>query len=174
MKLYFEPRHGLRHVVVVGLGGTGSHLARSVARIVYDMRARRMHPPQVTFIDPDTVENKNVGRQMFLPADVGHNKAVLLARRFNCALGLDIAAIPEPYDPDRHPSGRNVLLIGCVDTQVRPAAQSIQPFAFLRPWRPWMLSASHTQSHPYQPHPQCRCHPHHLHGLFQRKGAPVH
>lgn len=74
-----------------------------------------MHTPRITFIDPDTVEKKNVGRQMFTLADLGQNKAELLMRRLNLALGLDITAIPEPFDPDRHPNGNGTLLIGCVD-----------------------------------------------------------
>lgn len=111
----FEPRHGINHVVVVGVGGTGSALVRTVARILYDMNRRGLFTPRMTLIDPDTVEEKNVGRQMFTPADVGQNKAVLLARRFNLALGLDITAFPEPFDPERHPSGHGTLLVGCVD-----------------------------------------------------------
>ncbi|MBN1121797.1 MAG: ThiF family adenylyltransferase [Anaerolineae bacterium] len=112
----FEPRHAINHVVLVGVGGTGSALARSVARIIYDMSQRGMHTPRFTLIDPDHVEEKNVGRQAgFAPADVGHNKAMLLSRRFNLALGLDSTAIPEPFDPERHPNGPGTLLLGCVD-----------------------------------------------------------
>ncbi len=111
----FEPLHGVGQVVLVGCGGTGGQLARSAARIVYDMGRRGLHAPRLTFIDPDVVEECNVGRQLFTPADVGVNKAVLLARRFNLALGLDISAIPEPFDPVRHPNGPGTLLLGCVD-----------------------------------------------------------
>ena len=80
----FEPRHAINHVVLVGVGGTGSALARSIARILYDMGRRGMHTPRYTLIDPDTVEQKNVGRQAgFAPADIGQNKALLLSKRFN-------------------------------------------------------------------------------------------
>ena len=111
----FEPRHAINHVVVVGVGGTGSALARSIARIIYDMNRRNLHVPRFTLIDPDIVEEKNVGRQMFTPADIGRNKAVLLSRRFNLALGLSSTAIPEPFNPEHHPNGPGTLLVGCVD-----------------------------------------------------------
>lgn len=111
----FEPRHAINHVVVVGVGGTGSALARSIARIIYDMNRRGLFTPRFTLIDPDVVEEKNVGRQMFTPADIGQNKAVLLSRRFNLALGLSSTAIPEHFDPEHHPNGFGTLLIGCVD-----------------------------------------------------------
>lgn len=112
----FEPRHGINHVVLIGVGGTGSALARTIARILYDMNRRGMFTPRFTLIDPDTVEEKNVGRQAaFAPGDIGQNKAVLLSRRFNLVLGLSSTAIPELFDPDSHPNGHGALLIGCVD-----------------------------------------------------------
>lgn len=135
----FEPRHAVNHVVIVGLGGTGSQLARSAARIIYDMGQRRMHTPRITFIDPDTVDEKNAGRQMFTPADVGQNKAELLMRRFNLALGLDITAIPEPFDPERHPNGPGTLLVGCVDNyQARRALAQARGF--------WIDCGNHFES----------------------------
>lgn len=111
----FDHRQHIRQVVIVGLGGTGSQVARSVARMVYDMRQRNLSTPDLYLVDPDVIETKNVGRQMFTPADVGQNKAVVLARRFNMALGLQIRASAEMFNPNRHPSGHGVLLIGCVD-----------------------------------------------------------
>jgi PRTRC genetic system ThiF family protein len=114
----FEPRYAISHVVVVGLGGTGSQLARSIARIAFDMKRSDLFAPSISFVDPDRVEENNVGRQMFTAADVGQYKAELLARRFNAALGLDITAIPEPFDPERHGGQHGTLLVGCVDNHL--------------------------------------------------------
>ncbi len=115
----FEPRFAINRLVIVGLGGTGSALARSVARIAFDMRRSNLFTPSIFFCDPDNVEDSNVGRQAgFAPADVGQSKAALLARRFNLALGLDITAIPEPFDPDRHAERHSTLLVGCVDNHL--------------------------------------------------------
>lgn len=111
----FDPFMHLQTVTVVGLGGTGSQVARSLARTIYDMRRARLHTPAVVFIDPDVVEEKNVGRQMFAAGDVGQNKSRVLARRFNQALGLQIAAIDQPVDARRHFERHGSLIIGCVD-----------------------------------------------------------
>ncbi len=115
----FNPNLHIKTVAVVGLGGTGAQIARHVARIIYDMRRSRLHTPQIIFIDPDTVEAKNVGRQLFTEAEIGQNKAVALMRRFNCALGLNIVAIPEAIRADAHFEryGSN-LVIGAVDNHL--------------------------------------------------------
>ncbi|MBZ0283458.1 MAG: PRTRC system ThiF family protein [Anaerolineae bacterium] len=111
----FDPFMHLQNVIVVGLGGTGSQVARSLARMIFDMRRARLHTPAVVFIDPDVVEEKNVGRQMFATGDVGQNKSRVLARRFNQALGLEIAAVDQPLDARRHLERHSNLVIGCVD-----------------------------------------------------------
>jgi PRTRC genetic system ThiF family protein len=112
----YEPRHAVRHIVLVGVGGTGSALARSIARMLYDMDRRGMHLPKMTLIDPDIIEERNVGRQSgFAPSDVGQSKAAVLSRRFNLALGLNIEAIAAPFDPEDHHTTTSTLLVGCVD-----------------------------------------------------------
>lgn len=122
-QLHFDYDREIKHILIVGLGGTGSQLARSIARMIYDMRSRRLATPELSFIDPDAVSMKNVGRQMFAAADVGHNKAEVLARRFNAALGLEISWLPESFDADRHIGteswqGRSFLVCGAVDNHL--------------------------------------------------------
>jgi hypothetical protein len=120
----FDPNTHIQTVVIVGCGGTGAQVARIVARILYDMRRARLHTPKIILIDPDTVEEKNVGRQaLFAPADIGQFKAECVARRLNAALGLDIGWIAEPLDPERHAERfGSTLVISCVDNHV--ASQS--------------------------------------------------
>jgi PRTRC genetic system ThiF family protein len=109
-------------VVLVGAGGTGSHILQSLARI-----AAHLGPvaPQITVIDGDVVEPKNVGRQLFSQSDVGLNKAQALAARFSAVFGLQIEAIPKMADlsvfntPRR---GTVRILVGAVDT---PAARTV-------------------------------------------------
>ncbi len=114
----FDPNMHLRDIVVVGLGGTGAQVARSVARLVYEMKRSGLHTPQVRFIDPDTVEEKNIGRQLFSYGDIGHNKAQVLAARFNAALGLDIAALDQPVNAQNHFERYSTsLVIGAVDNE---------------------------------------------------------
>lgn len=113
----FDPNTYIKTVTIVGVGGTGTSIARIVARIIYDMQRSRKHAPQIMLIDPDCVEEKNIGRQaLFAPSDIGKFKAEVVGRRLNFALGLDIAWISEPVDAVRHFDryGGN-LVISCVD-----------------------------------------------------------
>lgn len=116
--IHFEPRNATSHIIVVGLGGTGSQLARSIARIVFDMERSGLRTPSILFVDPDRIEDKNVGRQMFTGADCGQFKAELLARRFNAAMGLDIRWSCKEFDPAEHATGYGTLVVGCVDNHV--------------------------------------------------------
>ena len=114
----FDFHQQISEVVLVGTGGTGSQVARTLCRIVYDLKRRGHHTPTLKFVDPDTVEPKNVGRQMFTESDIGKPKATTLAARFNLAMGLGIVAYAEPFDADKHASRYGSLVVGCVDNHL--------------------------------------------------------
>ncbi|MCA9959880.1 MAG: ThiF family adenylyltransferase [Ardenticatenaceae bacterium] len=104
---------------LVGTGGTGSALADALARILYHAR-QKGKVVNLTMIDPDVVEEKNIGRQRFCQAEVGWPKSSSLALRLNAAFGLDIRAIPKPFALDMvigrySASTTKKLVIGCVD-----------------------------------------------------------
>jgi len=120
----FDFHQEIGEVILVGTGGTGSQVARTLCRIVYDMRRRGQHIPTLRFVDPDTVEAKNVGRQMFTEADIGQYKAAVLSSRFNLAMGLGITAYTEPFDAEKHVSRYGSLVIGCVDNHLARQALS--------------------------------------------------
>lgn len=109
--------HSVLRLVLVGCGGTGSHMAHTVAQLarVLSDSGRSV---EVLFVDPDHVEQKNVPRQNFCPAELGLNKAETLANRYASAWGLDIQAVTAKFHPDLADPGYNGLtvLIGCVDT----------------------------------------------------------
>lgn len=112
----FDPNVHIKTVTIVGVGGTGAQVARIVGRIAYDMQRSRLHTPQIVLIDPDTIEEKNVGRQLFSPSVLGMNKAECVGRMLNLALGLDVRWIPDHADAARHfdRHGGN-LVVSCVD-----------------------------------------------------------
>lgn len=112
----FDPNTYIKTVTIVGCGGTGAQVARIVGRMAYDMQRSRKHAPQIILIDPDTIEEKNVGRQLFSPSLLGVNKAECVGRMLNLALGLDVRWIPDHVDATRHFDryGGN-LVISCVD-----------------------------------------------------------
>ena len=110
----FDPHQMVRQIVVVGLGGTGSHVARNLARLLYHRQQNRQFIPDVLFVDPDVIEPSNIGRQLFVPAELNQPKAQVLARRYNFAFGLSISAVCEPLDAQKHiPHG--AIVCGCVD-----------------------------------------------------------
>ncbi len=61
---------------IIGCGGVGSALVPSFCLL--------KAPDQITLIDGDTIETRNLNRQMFEPAQVGLNKAEALGRKYGC------------------------------------------------------------------------------------------
>ena len=114
------------YITLVGCGGTGSHGASGLVAISQAL-SERANACSMLFIDPDRVETKNVGRQLFSQADVGEAKAEVLAGRLNAAFGerimsavrgvdaLDLTPTPSAASPTGE--GRNDLhiVIGAVD-----------------------------------------------------------
>jgi PRTRC genetic system ThiF family protein len=152
----FPVRQGPLMVLLAGCGGTGSHIAQALARIAAHLRASRAEL-RLIFCDGDIVEEKNVGRQLFTPADVGKNKALVLATRFNHLFGLAIEAVPEmatierlnAFVPRRPRSqyaapvvGPFGILIGAVDTATaRKTLHSA--LAARRGWDLWLDCGNH-------------------------------
>jgi hypothetical protein len=76
-------------VVVIGCGGTGSQLIPDLVRAfkfgnnVYD-------GTDITLVDGDFVESKNIERQNFISRDIGKNKAEVLAKRYGQVFGIPV------------------------------------------------------------------------------------
>ena len=116
-------------VVQLGAGGTGGHIASHLYRLLYALE----RPVRYIICDGDVVEEKNPVRQNFTPADLGENKARVLAERYSTVFGMETEYIPDFIeDEDRlkkllipkrwYVSTRNakditemIILLGAVD-----------------------------------------------------------
>ncbi len=103
------------NVIVAGAGGTGGEMIAKLVRLHFGLIGTG-HPYglNVTVYDPKDVSHANIGRQNFLPVDIGQSKAILTIHRINLAYGLNWDAYNEPFQIER--LDRNTdLLITCVD-----------------------------------------------------------
>ena len=72
--------------VIVGCGGSGGWIATLL------MKSPERAP--VVLVDGDSIERRNLERQLFSMRDVGHNKAEALAARM-LVQGMDVEVFPE-------------------------------------------------------------------------------
>jgi PRTRC genetic system ThiF family protein len=114
-----DPQHKVT-VDLIGLGGTGSQVLTMLGRMDSALRALGHPGLHVRGWDFDTVEQSNMGRQLFSPSDLGVNKAVCLVTRINRFFGQNWEAWPQKYESvsghkneDRQTSN---ITITCVDT----------------------------------------------------------
>jgi molybdopterin/thiamine biosynthesis adenylyltransferase len=63
-------------IYIIGVGGVGSWLAHTMTKLV--------EPKNVTLVDGDTLEQKNLDRQLFTEEDIGRNKALALSQQLKC------------------------------------------------------------------------------------------
>ncbi|MGZ4961683.1 MAG: ThiF family adenylyltransferase [Limisphaerales bacterium] len=62
---------------IIGCGGVGSAITPSFCLL--------KSPKEITLVDGDKIEAKNLNRQMFDRSQIGMNKAEALAKKFGCA-----------------------------------------------------------------------------------------
>jgi PRTRC genetic system ThiF family protein len=102
--------------VLVGCGGNGSYMAEAIARFCR-LLGQQGKRAQALFIDPQTAEIKNIPRQRFSDAEIGLNKAQVLAARYSLLWGVEIQAHPTFFNTDLLQGYYNwlIFLVGCVD-----------------------------------------------------------
>jgi PRTRC genetic system ThiF family protein len=110
------PEYEQLNLYLVGCGGTGSWLAPSLVRMVR-LLEEGDRSAALTLIDFDKVEAGNIPRQNFIDADLGLNKAEVLALRYGAAWGIEISVIDQPFEPEYITTGYKTLsiIIGAVD-----------------------------------------------------------
>lgn len=96
-------------IYIIGVGGVGSWLTPAIC-LLADAK-------NVTLVDGDTLEEKNLNRQLFTEESVGLNKAEALARKYGCNF------IPQFYSEslERH-SQHDWLLVGVDNNPARSSA----------------------------------------------------
>ena len=77
-------------IVMLGAGGTGGHIAPHLYRLLYALN----RPGRFILCDGDIVEQKNLIRQNFSPADLGENKARVLVERYASVFGMEAEYVP--------------------------------------------------------------------------------
>ena len=78
-------------IVMIGAGGTGGHIAPPLYRLLYALD----RPVRFIVCDGDIVEEKNLVRQNFTEADLGQNKARVVAERYSSVFGLETSYVPD-------------------------------------------------------------------------------
>ncbi len=77
-------------IVMLGAGGTGGHIAPHICRLLFTLD----RPARFIICDGDVVEEKNLLRQNFAPAEKGENKARVLAERYSIVFGQEAEYVP--------------------------------------------------------------------------------
>ena len=110
---------------------------------------------RLVFVDPDQVEEKNIGRQNFCPAEIGADKAMSLAYRYSYAFGLEITPVIDRFDDKvlgrfiataRWGQSALTLVIGCVDSPAARAGidEALRHFSLRKGL--WWLDAGNDES----------------------------
>jgi PRTRC genetic system ThiF family protein len=105
------PEHKVT-IDLIGLGGTGSQVLTSLARMNEALMGLGHPGFHVRAWDNDLVSPSNMGRQLFSPSDLNQNKALVLISRVNRFFGYEWEARPELY------KGKELsnIVITCIDT----------------------------------------------------------
>lgn len=108
------PNFKFVQIIVAGCGGIGAYLVQHVGRlmrVLYEGQ-KGVH---LTLVDPDAVEEKNLGRQLFCDAELGVAKAEALARRYGNAWGLNVSTYVGKFDDSLLIGCDLTVVVGCVD-----------------------------------------------------------
>ena len=129
----YIPRQIFQKVMVIGCGGTGSRLVPMLTQFLRSITKEHtpggwLETPTIYLVDDDVVETKNLLRQNFIEADVGKNKATVLAQRYGRAYGMNLVPVPKRINTgslfeavmegttDEYFNGSNAMFILCVDS----------------------------------------------------------
>lgn len=140
------------HAIVIGTGGTGTHLVEPLARL---LAYHEDGPRTLTLVDGDKYEEGNMNRQLFDEKFLGKNKAEATAERLEFCKpeegkehSIDIRVAPQYVDGERfskllseivEDKNEMVLVITSVDNHatrsaiIRVLEHELKNFLFLSP-----------------------------------------
>jgi hypothetical protein len=84
------------YIVQIGAGANGGYILQQCAQMMRIFKVQGFY----LVADPDTVEQKNLSNQLFIPKDVGQKKAAVLANRYRSHYQVPIATFDERYIED--------------------------------------------------------------------------
>lgn len=118
-KYLLDPTHQVT-INLIGCGGTGTQVLSGLARLNEALLALNHPGLSVTVWDDDIISPANIGRQLFSPADIGQNKAVLSVTRVNRFFGYEWQAQPRRFNLKyiryNQPGSSANITITCVDS----------------------------------------------------------
>ncbi|MEK3993095.1 ThiF family adenylyltransferase [Robertmurraya sp. FSL R5-0851] len=109
-------------IVLIGTGGTGGYVVQHIAQLLGTSKQKAAF----VIADPDTIEPKNLGNQLFLENEVGLKKADVLASRYSAAYGLDIGAYSDSFVEDTKQL-RSLFSTEYMDTNINHSNTLILP-----------------------------------------------
>lgn len=110
---FFSPTHPIS-ISVIGAGGNGSFILSRLARIDYALKNINNQGLFIKSFDDDRVEYNNIGRQNFLPNDVGEIKSSRLITKINHSFYHNWKAYPIKVNANDNRLKANII-ITCVD-----------------------------------------------------------
>lgn len=130
----------MNQIHIIGAGGVGSFLTAALVRL--------KDPQHITVIDGDTLERKNLDRQLFNEEDIGEPKSKAMASRYGCDYTrqwyshgiLDLNKTDWLLCcVDNHPGRRSVLqscdAFGCQAVFGANEVTSSEAYYYRREWR---------------------------------------
>lgn len=120
----------MKHPLIIGAGGVASYML--------PVLLKTFHPENLTIVDKDTLEERNLDRQMFRKEDIGKNKAKALVEiiDFNNTYGSNPTVIEKWFDEETGlPEGVDAIFC-CADNHkaryaARLAAERLGVFAYI-------------------------------------------
>lgn len=109
------PHHPIE-ILLIGVGGTGSHMMSHLARMHMALRELGHEGLNVIAFDNKKVNNINPVRQLFGHSDIGRFKAQVLIERINRFYGLDWQYRNMKWESKHYEKNADRIIISCVDT----------------------------------------------------------